>query len=55
MAIGSQAKVSRNKKLVELKKKMTFKNLAAMLNLSEARTKEIYYRETRRGSDTQSK
>lgn len=49
MAIGSQAKVSRNKKLVELKSKMTFKNLAKMLNLSEARTKEIYYREIKKG------
>lgn len=48
MAIGSKLKVSRNKKLVEMKKKTTFKNLAKIFNLSEARTKEIYYREIRR-------
>ena len=45
MAKGTKAKESRNKKLVEMKAKMTFKNLAKMFNISETRAKQIYYRE----------
>lgn len=48
MAKGTQPKIQRNKKLVEMKAKMTFKNLARMFNLSEAYAKKIYYREIRR-------
>jgi DNA-directed RNA polymerase sigma subunit (sigma70/sigma32) len=48
MAIGSKIKISRNKNLVEMKKKTTFKNLARIFNLSESRTKEIYYRELKK-------
>ena len=48
MAKGTPTKTKRNNKLMELKAKMTFKNLAAMLNLSEARVKEIYYREKKK-------
>ncbi len=48
MAKGSKLKISRNEKLVEMKAKMTFKNLAKVFNLSEARTKEIYYREIKK-------
>ena len=50
MAQGTKAKTKRNKKLVELKAKMTFKNLAKMFNISEARAKEIYYREIKKGN-----
>ena len=45
MAKGTPIKLNRNKKLVELKAKMTFKNLARLLNISETRAKQIYYRD----------
>jgi len=48
MAKGTPAKTERNKNLVKKKAKMTFKNLAKVFNISEARTKEIYYRETKK-------
>ena len=48
MAKGTQPKINRNQKLVELKAKMTFKNLAKMFNISEARAKQIYYREIKK-------
>lgn len=48
MAKATPTKTERNKKLVELKAKMTFKNLAKMFNLSEARAKQIYYREIKK-------
>ena len=44
MAKSPQTKEQRNKKLVELKAKMTFKNLARLFNISETRAKQIYYR-----------
>jgi len=48
MAKGTKAKITRNKKLVELKAKMTFENLARMFNISTTRAKQIYYREIKR-------
>lgn len=45
MAKGTPKKIDRNKKLIELKAKMTFKNLARLFNISETRAKQIYYRE----------
>ena len=45
MAKGTPVKISRNKKLIELKAKMTFKNLARLFNISETRAKQIYYRD----------
>jgi len=50
MAKGTKTKIERNKKLIELKAKMTFKNLAKMFNISETRAKQIYYRERDRVS-----
>lgn len=47
MAKGTKPKSSRNQKLVEMKAKMTFKNLAKMFNISETRAKQIYYREVK--------
>jgi hypothetical protein len=41
-------KTERNKKLVELKKTMTFQELARFFKISVKRAKEIYYRETKR-------
>ena len=38
----------RNKRIVELKEKMTFEELAKFFNISIARAKEIYYREIER-------
>jgi len=48
MAKGLAPKTGRNKKLVELKAKMTFKNLARLFNISETRVKQIYYRELKK-------
>jgi len=48
MAKGTPAKVNRNKKLVELKKAMSFKKLAAVFQISETRAKQIYYREVKK-------
>lgn len=48
MAKGTKTKKERNKKLTELKAKMTFKNLAKMFNISETRAKQIYYRQIER-------
>lgn len=45
MAKGTPQKLDRNKKLIEMKKTMTFKNLAKMFNISETRAKQIYYRD----------
>jgi len=52
MAKAPQPKTQRNKKLVELKAKMTFKNLARLFNISETRAKEIYYRELKKMGKT---
>lgn len=43
MAKGTPEKIARNKKIVELKAKMSFSNLARMFNLSDTRVKAIYY------------
>ncbi len=48
MAKTPKPKSTRNKKVVELKAKMTFKNLARLFNISETRVKQIYYRELKR-------
>lgn len=48
MAKGPTPKTDRNKKLVELKAKMTFKNLARLFNISQTRAKQIYYRELKK-------
>ena len=46
MAKGTQAKVDRNKNLVQYKLNgMTFKALAAMFNISPAFAKRVYYRD----------
>jgi len=52
MAKGPIPKIDRNKKLVELKAKMTFKNLARLFNISETRVKQIYYRELKKIGQT---
>jgi len=52
MAKGPQPKTDRNKKLVELKAKMTFRNLAGLFNISETRVKQIYYRELKKIGQT---
>ncbi len=52
MAKGSQPKTERNKRILELKGKMTFKALAKMLRISEARVKEIYYKEKKKVEGT---
>jgi hypothetical protein len=52
MAKRPPTKINRNKKLVELKAKMTFKNLARLFNISETRAKQIYYRELQRTGKT---
>lgn len=52
MAKGPIPKNKRNKKLVELKAKMTFRNLARLFNISETRAKQIYYREIKKGGLT---
>jgi DNA-directed RNA polymerase sigma subunit (sigma70/sigma32) len=55
MAKSTPEKISRNNKIVQLKKggkgkkPMTFKNLAAMFNLSDTRVKAIYYRAIKKG------
>ena len=41
---GTPTKTDRNKKLVELKTKNTFKKLAKKFDISETRAKQIYYR-----------
>lgn len=46
--LGTSAKTKRNQKLVELKKKYTFKELGIRFNISETRAKDIYYREIRK-------
>jgi hypothetical protein len=51
MAKGSLPKTTRNKKIVSLKSKMTFKNLAAMFQISPTMVKRIYYREIKRAVD----
>lgn len=38
----------RNQKLVKLKKDLSFIELAKLFDISEARTKEIYYREVKK-------
>lgn len=43
--------LKRNKKLVALKKLMTFEELAKHFDISPARTKEVYYREIKRVLD----
>lgn len=43
--------LKRNKKLVALKKLMTFEELAKHFDISAARAKEIYYREVGRVLD----
>ena len=48
MAKGPIPKNKRNKKLVELKAKMTFRNLARLFNISETRVKQVYYRELKK-------
>lgn len=48
MAKSTPEKKERNERIVELKKTMTFANLARMMNISEARAKELYYRELKR-------
>jgi len=48
MAKAPQTKDTRNKRIVELKAKMTFRNLARLFNISETRAKQIYYRELKR-------
>ena len=55
MALGTQEKSIRNKRLAEMKdrvksngKKVTFAALAKIMNLSVARTKYLYYREIKR-------
>jgi len=45
MGIAPKPLTQRNKRIVELKKKMTFEELSRAFDLSEARVKEIYYRE----------
>jgi len=55
MAKGTPTKINRNKKLFELKAKMTFKNLARLFNISETRAKQIYYREKDRVSQSMGK
>ncbi len=55
MAKGTPIKTKRNKKLVEMKKKMTFKNIAKMFNISETRAKQIYYKETKGASGIRDK
>jgi hypothetical protein len=52
MAKAPQTKEQRNKKLVELKAKMTFKNLARLFNISQTRAKQIYYRELQKMGKT---
>lgn len=48
MAKGSLPKIARNKKIVELKAKMTFANLSKMFQISPTMVKRIYYRETKK-------
>lgn len=38
----------RNKKLVKLKEELSFTQLAKLFDISEARAKEIYYREIKK-------
>lgn len=52
MAIGTTAKTIRNRRIVEMKdrtktdgKRMTFDQVAKIMNLSIQRTKYLYYRE----------
>ncbi len=45
MAKGTLPKTKRNKKLYEMKQRMTFKNVSRIFNISETRAKQIYYRE----------
>lgn len=52
MAKTPQTKNERNRKLVELKAKMTFSNLARLFNISETRAKQIYYRELQKAGKT---
>jgi hypothetical protein len=52
MAKAPQTKNARNRKLVELKAKMTFENLARLFNISETRVKQIYYRELQKTGGT---
>jgi len=52
MAKAPQTKNARNRKLVELKTKMTFSNLARVFNISETRAKQIYYRELQKTGKT---
>lgn len=48
MAKAPEIKTERNKKLVKLKARMTFHNLARLFNISETRAKQIYYRELKK-------
>ncbi len=45
MAIGSRPKNKRNLNLFKKKQTMIFVDLAIMFNISEARAKQIYYKE----------
>ncbi len=55
MAIGTKTKSIRNRRIVDMKdrtkadgKRMTFDQVAKIMNLSHQRTKYLYYREKKR-------
>jgi len=50
MAKGTPTKEDRNKKLVELKEKLSFRKLAKVFGISAARAKQIYDREVAKKS-----
>lgn len=45
MAEGTPSKINRNKKIVELKEKLSFRELAKIFGISATRAKQIYDRE----------
>lgn len=49
MAKATPPKTKRNKRLVELKKSMSFRSLGRVFHISGARAKAIYDKEIRKG------